>query len=477
MSKDNKNHLAHLPLNPDVVWNWSRYSSPPPDDDGDSASTNSNNNNNNTEPREKSIPRRRLLIAQYSGKGSYEKLLREVEPINKAYAKKWGHDYTALIGTALKFPGFVYDQPQTDSTSTSRNRHSEQRSKNHRYCRYFIGPNSTDDSPSTPSSALSSNYDYESQSTFNKIPLLFRAMEESPQKYDQVLILDADTMIVDFEYDITSLLLSSNPAGNDDDNSDSNSNGNSSSNDKSRKESVSNENGSNTIGSRGINHTSHQSIDDSSNINKRTKSNQDEDLSYFLAAFRVWKFDWISTWDVNAGITLWNLRHPSTRIVAEDWLKLSLSDPKEVLLKNDDQYYLQRSLQKVTNRYTSGRGANKKKSMVRFGMRPFRNWWNRYSILPAILDYYSKCTNVDTSDSWDITASGGSVPRRYDDNAYDGVGILAIRDEFEYYTATVVKHFKRDSASWSRTGLEQRVLRIREVKAQICLKWPKYCIA
>ena len=34
--------------------------------------------------------------------------------------------------------------------------------------------------------------------------------------------------------------------------------------------------------------------------------------------------------------------------------------------------------------------------------------------------------------------------------------------EFQYYDATVIKHFKRDARSWSTTSLEQRLLRIQE---------------
>ena len=82
-------------------------------------------------------------------------------------------------------------------------------------------------------------------------------------------------------------------------------------------------------------------------------NDDDDETSNFLVAYRVWSLDPNDTWDVNAGITLWNLRHPKTRIVAEDWLKRSLSHPKDVLLKNDDQYYLQRSLQKVTTATTT----------------------------------------------------------------------------------------------------------------------------
>ena len=59
-----------------------------------------------------------MLIAQYSGYGSYSQILQEVVPINLAYAQKWGHDFVTLEGTALQFPGLVYDdENQEGSTS------------------------------------------------------------------------------------------------------------------------------------------------------------------------------------------------------------------------------------------------------------------------------------------------------------------------------------------------------------------------
>jgi hypothetical protein len=410
---DIDHYQTHLPLNPDVVWNWSRYSSSHsimPSDDGENGDDNASSTNH-TDVKATSIPRRRLLIAQFSGKGSYEKLLREVEPINRAYAKRWGHDYTTLVGTALKFPGLVYQTSQGDDNESR---------DNHRYCRYYNTNDNANsllhstNSSSTPRSASSSYYNYEAQSTFNKIPLLFKAMEESPLKYDQVLILDSDTMIVDFEYDITSLMLSSNPANQDYGDGKIRENNQLDNNERAKKSDLINDGAYN-----------HDVSDDS---------------SYFLVAYRVWKFDWLSTWDINAGITLWNLQHPNTRRVAEEWLKSSLSDPKEVLLKNDDQYYLQRALQKVTASNAFVGGDQKNSAIGTFGMSSFRKWWKRHS-----------------------------------DHVKDGVGIRAVRDEFEYYNATVIKHFKRDTASWSQTGLEQRLLCIREVKAEICRLWPTDC--
>lgn len=449
-SEDGANHkYADLPLNPDVIWTWNQYlnddSTESPNNDGDGKLT------NRTKASESSIPRRRLLIAQYSGKGSYEKLLQEVEPINRAYAKRWGHDYTTLVGTGLMFPGLIYETPKNESSSRIGDSNS-----GGRFCRYEKSNKSAEslhgsNSSSTLVPLSSSDYDYEAQSTFNKIPLLFRAMEE-PLKYDQVLILDSDTMIVDFDYDITSLLLGSDVIEQHRDSGDEQILENSQLNDP--VDSVSGDN--------------YEPRDDET-PRKEKNQNAGNDLSYFLVAYRVWKFDWISTWDVNAGITLWNLRHPNTRLVAEDWLKLSLSDPKQVLLKNDDQYFLQRALQRLKGSTNSfGDDGERHSALSVFRMTSFRNWWKGHSFLPAILDYYRQIT----SGEGESAIAQNTENRRHKDF---GVGIRAVRDEFEYYDATVIKHFKRDKASWSRTGLEQRLLRIREVKVEICRIWPQDC--
>jgi hypothetical protein len=172
-------------------------------------------------------------------------------------------------------------------------------------------------------------------------------LQHYPADYDQVLILDTDAMIVDFDVDLTDLL------------------------DKNDKK------------------TNH----------------------YLLAAHRVWKYDWHSTWDINAGITLWNLHHPLTQSVADTWQHSAQHHPRQVLRQNDDQYFLQQTLMNLG-----------------FGKRA------------------------------------------------NAVHSLA-HGEFQYYTATVIKHFKRDARSWTTTSLEQRMMRIQEViQRDLCPKWSQVCI-
>jgi hypothetical protein len=337
-----------LHLNPDVVWTWHRYS----DNTNNNNHSNSNRshrqhhntsisttstttNNNNT-------AKRRLLIAQYSGFGSYTQILNQVAPINQAYARRWGHDYVTLQGTALHFPGLRYDNDRNSIV-----RESDESGE------VITELEEEDVCPSLENG-------YEAQSTFNKLPLLFHALE-MVDVYDQILILDTDTMIVDFDFDITTLLLLSSD------------------------------------------------VIPTTTKKKKKRTEDSSNNEYFVAAYRVWWSDWPWTWDINAGITLWNLNHATTRQIAQTWLTMSMSNPRDVLLKNDDQFFLQRALMSI-------------------------GWWKRL---------------------WH--------------------GVRTVRQEMEYYDATLIKHFKRDARSWTRTSLQQRLLRIQESKKAVCDHWPTVC--
>ncbi len=115
--------------------------------------------------------------------------------------------------------------------------------------------------------------------------------------------------------------------------------------------------------------------------------------THLLSAHRVWSLDWRNTWDINAGITLWNTHHSSLFQVLEQWQQRVMENPFLVVERNDDQYFLQLTLLQL-------------------------GFWNR--------------------------------------------AVYSLTQEFQYYEASVIKHFKRDARSWSRTSLEQRLLRIQE---------------
>ena len=105
---------------------------------------------------------KRLLIAQYSSFGSYASLLEATAPTNKAYARKWKHDMLIVQGAVLEL--------KTDEVGCE------------------LPPQ---------------------RSRYNKIPILLYALSKTDM-YDQVLILDADTLIYDMGYDVTTLLEDSN---------------------------------------------------------------------------------------------------------------------------------------------------------------------------------------------------------------------------------------------------------------------------
>jgi hypothetical protein len=108
------------------------------------------------------VASKRLLIAQYSSFGSYASLLELTAPINKAYARKWNHDMLIVQGAALEL--------KTDEVGCEP---PPQRSR------------------------------------YNKVPILLYSLSKSDE-YDQLLLLDADTLIYDMGYDVTNLLDDSN---------------------------------------------------------------------------------------------------------------------------------------------------------------------------------------------------------------------------------------------------------------------------
>ena len=100
---------------------------------------------------------KRLLIAQFVSHGEYAKLMETTSPINKLYAQKWNVDYVSVKGTTL-----TVDQDG--------------------------------DCEPPPQRAM-----------FDKLALLRMALHKK-DKYDQLLILDAEAMIYDLNFDVTTLL-------------------------------------------------------------------------------------------------------------------------------------------------------------------------------------------------------------------------------------------------------------------------------
>ena len=52
--------------------------------------------------------------------------------------------------------------------------------------------------------------------------------------------------------------------------------------------------------------------------------------------------------------------------------------------------------------------------------------------------------------------------------------VWSLRDEFNFYEGTVVKHFKRDERSWTTDRLDQRLKRVREAIVVLGLQHHRY---
>ena len=165
--------------------------------------------------------KKRILIAQYSSYGRYARMIELTTPINKAYAKKWGHDFLLVQGCTLIVPSDGICEPPGR------------------------------------------------RAIFNKLEILRIALWRR-NEYDQLLILDADAMMYDFARDVTELL-----------------------------------------------------PDEFMLVGHRVSSDNPEPI----------------TWDINNGITLWNLHHPMTIQAAKKWnyrVRKGVARSKE----HGDQHYL-----------------------------------------------------------------------------------------------------------------------------------------
>jgi hypothetical protein len=298
-----------------------------------SSTTTTTSTDDEVRPRAALAHHPRVLIAQYSGYGNYEQFLEHVVPVHRAYAQDWGYDYLVYKGyDASLFPSI---RPQCLS---------------------------------------------QAQATFDKISLLELALStrynnnhdhsdtsSSYSKYDYVLILDTDTLLVDWHYPLPDLL-----------------------------------------------RTNHK----------------------LLAAHRVWSVDPKTTWDINAGITFWNLRHPHAQNVLSKWKELTANHPIEVLTKNDDQYFLQRTLLELM--------------MMRHNSPPPNS-------------------NSNSHNSQDQDQEEKNNNNNLYHCCHDATNLVsATRRQFAYYDGTLIRHFKRDARSWTRNGLEQRLLRVRESLVDTC---------
>jgi hypothetical protein len=135
----------------------------------------------------------------------------------------------------------------------------------------------------------------------------------------------------------------------------------------------------------------------------------DDDI---LAGHRVNPIDSEMTWNINNGVTLWNLDHPMTAKVARNWFRYTVDGLNDSTKENGpkdhgDQFYLHRVLKR-----------DKK-----------------------------------------LTRNTRSLPV-----------------EFKYLNATVIKHFVRSKNNfWNDDGMEKRENNIKQAVAEICREYPTDC--
>jgi hypothetical protein len=293
----------------------------------------------------------RLLIGQYSGHGIYGKLLNVTSQISRRYCRKWGCDVLVLQGKPWKVPPLDTLCP----------------SPAHR-------------------------------ASFTKITLLKMALsslnhhpqqQQQQQQYDQLLLLDADAFVYDWNFDITDLLTKISSKDDDDD-------------------------------------------DD-------TQSQRQYPLP-MLTAHKVKRKSQNYTWNVNNGVTLWNLRHPKTRLLAKHW---DLNAMDKILEKS--WIWRQRS--------SSSSSSSK-------------NLMNK-----------NNNAHVDEDDA----------PRRIGDQEILHKTIRQLnlsndvygsREVMEYENGTVIKHLIRiDSKQWGNVGdSECRYMSLKGYSRELCDRYPSDCV-
>lgn len=105
-----------------------------------------------------------------------------------------------------------------------------------------------------------------------------------------------------------------------------------------------------------------------------------------LAAHKVHPGDVDQTWDINAGVTLWDLHHPRTERLAKEWLKNSKSGMENDYHASNDQYHLhytlqsgnyQDDIQAFDNEFNYGHGTLVK----HFIRKPRHKQWGQAAIL------------------------------------------------------------------------------------------------
>jgi hypothetical protein len=172
-----------------------------------------------------------LLIVQYTDGNTYSALLNLTQPINRAYAEKWGYDYELFTGLLIQA-----EIPPSSNGHVTRK--------------------------APPSRA-----------TYNKVMILDKVLNDFQyQTYDKLLIMDSDALMYDFSRDIAALL----------------------------------------------------------------------PKDRMMLAHKVKRNESNSSWNINIGVTMWNLRHIASKPVCRAWKKACIQRiTKHPTLRDSDQTPLQ----------------------------------------------------------------------------------------------------------------------------------------
>jgi hypothetical protein len=197
--ESNETTAEPSPSSVNVSGGKSQYSAPTADSANVSAISSSSSSNHRMKSSVGSVNvtavnrgGKHLLIAQYAAasslsNGTYDNFLDTTSKINQAYAIAWRHDYLILRG--IPFAGPDLNETFSLHWYVVDGERISQYEEN-------IGHELQDP-------ALSSAP--ESRATYNKVALLELALFDFDQKYDRLLILDADAMLYDFSRDIALL--------------------------------------------------------------------------------------------------------------------------------------------------------------------------------------------------------------------------------------------------------------------------------
>eukprot|EP00980_Cylindrotheca_fusiformis_P004989 scaffold1060_cov109-Cylindrotheca_fusiformis.AAC.5 len=234
-------------------------------------------------------PATRLLIAQYSAFGSYAKLLEMTVPITKLYGKKWNHDVLVVQGVTINefHTNDAYPQKRCTMLDQSNN-----------------------------------------LAMYNKMPILMRAFEKG---YDQVLLLDADALIYNLEFDIQQMLFDNTSSSN-------------------------------------VLLVAHKA--DNNNNNATTSSSSSSN----------------NTWNINNGVTLWNLKHKQFKFTLQTWVKYTLQDLQQGgTIRHGDQSYLHRvlkrhDLQRFVHALNTSEFQYRKGTVIKHFPRRNQRVWNDFKM-------------------------------------------------------------------------------------------------